>query len=520
MMECRRKALRTTRHAPARAIAQPVDLASDMTRLAVYVAGLALLLLMAMAATAHARSMPDSFADLVETLNPTVVNISSSQTIETPEGRPENPFPPGSPFEEFFKDFFDRNRPPGDDNGGGQQHKRRATSLGSGFIIDSKGIIVTNNHVIDGADEITVILQDGDRMDAELIGKDPKIDLAVLRVKPDKPLPAAKWGRSEQARVGDWVIAIGNPFGLGGTVTAGIISARGRDINAGPYDSFIQTDAAINKGNSGGPLFNLQGEVIGINTAIISPSGGSSGIGFSVPSQMAKRVIDQLIKYGHTRRGWLGVRIQSVTDEIAESLGLGKARGALVAGLTEDSPAAKAGIEAGDVIIAFDGKKITEMRSLPRIVAETEVGKTVDVEVWRKGKTLDLNVTLGELEKAEEEVASLGDNGSMPKAKERALSSLGLKLSAITPELRDKYKIKGDKGVVVTDVDDGGSAAEKGLRAGDVIIEVSQEEVKTPEEVAEKVAKVQEDDRKSVLLLVKRGEDLRFVALRLAENEK
>ncbi len=508
-----RKAPGTSRQVQARVLTQ----STEFIRLAVYSAGLAFLLMLAMAAAAQAKGVPDSFADLVEQLNPTVVNISTSQTVETPQGgqRPENPFPPGSPFEEFFKDFFDRNRPQGDGNGNGSpQRKRRATSLGSGFIIDAKGIVVTNNHVIDGADEITVVLQNGERLEAELVGKDPKIDIAVLKVKSEKPLPATKWGLSDDARVGDWVIAIGNPFGLGGTVTAGIISARGRDINAGPYDSFIQTDAAINKGNSGGPLFNLRGEVIGINTAIISPTGGSAGIGFAVPSLMAKRVIDQLIKYGRTRRGWLGVRIQSVTDEIAEGLGLDKARGALVAGITEGSPSADAGIEAGDVITSFDGKDIPEMRALPRIVAETEVGKEVDVKVWRKGETKTLKVTLGELEKAEQ-VASV-DPTAAPENKERALSSLGLKLSAITPELREKYGIKGEKGVVVTEIEEGGSAAEKGLRAGDVIIEVSQEEVETPADVAEKVNEVQENERKSVLLLVKRGEDLRFVAVRLA----
>jgi serine protease Do len=477
-----------------------------------YLAGAIFVLFVLAANGAQARSAPDGFADLVERLSPAVVNISTSQTVEAPEGLPEMPFPPGSPFEEFFKDFFERQRPK--DGDPHPQRPRRATSLGSGFIIDAEGLVITNNHVIDEADEVTVILQDGTRLPAELVGKDPKIDVAVLRVKPEKPLPAAKWGSSEAARVGDWVVAIGNPFGLGGTVTAGIISAKGRNINAGPYDSFIQTDAAINRGNSGGPLFNLDGEVIGINTAIISPNGGSAGIGFALPSSMARGVIDQLVKYGRTRRGWLGVQIQTVTDEIAESLGLDTARGALVSGVTEDSPASKAGIESGDVILRFDGKEVAEMRALPRIVAETEVGASVEVEVWRKGASRTVTVVLGELEAAEE--SGKLTRKAPEEVPEKAVAALGMTLSAITPQLRQQFELTDDaEGVLITEVEDDGAAAEKGLRPGDLIVEVSQEEVSSPAEVAEKVAKVKEAGRKSVLLLVRRGADLRFVALRL-----
>ncbi|HJS32758.1 MAG TPA: Do family serine endopeptidase, partial [Alphaproteobacteria bacterium] len=328
-------------------------------------------------ALAQGRGNPPAqgFADLAERLLPAVVNISTTQTVrqdrnqqqgpqQGPQGErrrgPEVPqFPPGSPFEEFFREFFDRQGRP-------DAPPRRTQSLGSGFVIDSTGYVVTNNHVIAEADEIKVILHDDTQLAAKVIGRDPKTDLAVLKVEPSKPLTAVKFGNSDQTRVGDWVVAIGNPFGLGGTVTAGIVSARARDINAGPYDDFIQTDASINRGNSGGPMFNLAGEIIGINTAIYSPSGGSVGIGFAIPANLAKPVIDQLRVSGKVRRGWLGVQIQSVTDEIAESLGLNKARGALVARVTENSPAAKGKIESGDVILKFDGKDVTEMRRLPR----------------------------------------------------------------------------------------------------------------------------------------------------------
>ncbi len=477
---------------------------------------LVLLAALLIAAGAQARAAPEGFADLVERLTPAVVNISTTQNVQS-RGRssPEVPIPqvpPGSPFEEFFKDFFERQRPDSEQ----EKPRRRVTSLGSGFVIDPSGIIVTNNHVIKEADEITVTLSDDSRYEATVIGHDPKTDVAVLKIEADKPLPSVSWGNSDDSRVGDWVIAIGNPFGLGGTVTAGIISARQRDINAGPYDDFLQTDASINKGNSGGPMFNLAGEVIGINTAIFSPSGGSIGIGFAVPSSLARPVVDQLQKYGRTRRGWLGVRIQTVTEEIAESLGVEEAAGALVADVTKDSPADRAGVEAGDVIVSFDGKRVKQMRELPRMVADTEISRKVKVEVWRKGEIKELWVTLGELEEAEKVMAALG--GKEVPAHEDA-ETLGMTLAAITPELRERFDLDEKlNGVVITEIEDASVAAEKGIRAGDVIIEVAQEEVSTPSDVLKKVREVQGTDRRSVLLLLQRAGDLRFVAMRVDKS--
>ena len=374
--------------------------------------------------TVGARSAPESFANLAEKLLPAVVNISTTAVVKQSAGkRPELPqFPPGSPFEDFFREFFDRNNP---------KQQRKSTSLGSGFIIDGKGIVITNNHVIQGADEISVVLQNNETLKAEVVGRDIKTDIAVLRVKPKKDLPFVKLGKSDKIRVGDWVVAIGNPFGLGGTVTAGIVSARGRNINSGPYDDFIQTDASINRGNSGGPLFNMAGEVIGINTAIFSPSGGSIGIGFSIPSSIANSVISQLIKYGKTKRGWLGVRIQSVTDEIAESLGLEKATGALIASVTENSPAAKGGIKAGDVVLRFNSKIVKSMRSLPKIVAETEINKRVDVEVWRGRKKIVTQVSVGELDEEQvtkRVVTPTQKNGDDEKV---VIEDFGLTLSSV-----------------------------------------------------------------------------------------
>ncbi len=466
----------------------------------------------AWATASQAReTAPETFADLAEKLLPAVVNISTTQVLRGRERGPEMPqFPPGSPFEEFFKEFFERQQ---------RQFRRprKATSLGSGFIIDPAGYIVTNNHVIADADEITVILQNNGNtnLKAKIVGRDAKTDLALLKVDVDKPLPYVTWGDSNAARVGDWVLAIGNPFGLGGTVTAGIISARQRDINAGPYDDFIQTDASINRGNSGGPMFNLKGEVIGINSAIYSPSGGSVGIGFAIPSALAQPVIRQLKEYGRTRRGWLGVRIQTVTEEIAESLGLEAPKGALVASVAEDGPAKAAGIEAGDVILEFDGKKVTEMRRLPRIVAETPIDKRVKVVVWRKGKKKVFEVKVGELEEAE--AAGLVSTGEAEP--ERTIDDLGLALAEITPTLREEFEI-GDEveGVLITEVKGDSVAADKGLRPGDVIVEVGQEEVKSPSQVARMVEKAKKEGRKSVLLLVDRGGDLRFVALKLEKG--
>jgi len=435
-----------------------------------------------------------------------VVNISTTQRIEGRAG-PELPqLPRGSPFEEFFKEFFERSQPP--------QGGRRATSLGSGFIIDPDGYVVTNNHVIQEADEITVITHDDRRFAAKLVGRDPKTDLAVLKVEAGSPLRAVRFGDSDVARVGDWVIAIGNPFGLGGTVTAGIISARGRDINAGPYDDFLQTDASINSGNSGGPMFNTDGEVIGINTAIYSPRGGSVGIGFAIPSATAEPVINQLLKSGEVRRGWLGVHIQTVTEELADTLGLDQPRGALVASVIEGGPAEQAGVKAGDVIVEFADREVEEMRRLPRIVAETTVGRDVPVVVWRDRGETRLTVAVGELKEEETVVAARSESG------ETANKDIGLSLSEVTPALRERFELEEDaKGVVITDVDVSGPAADKDLRPGDVIVEVSQEEVASPRDLAAKVEKARSAGRKSVLLLIesKRG-GLRFVALRIEKG--
>ncbi|MCW8087464.1 Do family serine endopeptidase [Sabulicella glaciei] len=473
------------------------------------------------------RGAPESFAPLVRSLLPAVVNISTTQN---PQGRsttrpdaPEPPqAPPGSPFEEFFRDFFNRNRPPG--QGGDaqpqrpQQPQRRAQSLGSGFIVDASGIVITNNHVIDGADEINVILQDNTSLRAELVGTDPRTDIAVLRVRPPQPLPSVSWGNSDTAEVGDWVLAIGNPFGLGGTVTAGIVSARGRDIRQGPFDDFIQTDAAINRGNSGGPLFNLRGEVVGINTAIYSPTGGSIGIGFSIPSNLAQGIARQLAADGRVRRGWLGVNIQQVTDEIAESLGLRNGtRGALIARAQEGAPAAAAGIRSGDVILRFNNQEVREMRNLPRIVADTNVGAQVPVVVWRDGKEETVTVTLGELPAEQQQAAATPQQQTPRGDRTVELSGLGMRVAGVTPELRERFRLRPEqRGVVVVEVSPNSAGAEREIRAGDVIVEVQQERVTTPQEIQERVERLRRQNRATALFLVESQQGQRFVPLRLA----
>ena len=467
---------------------------------------------------ALAQRAPDGFADLAERLLPAVVNISTTQAAKEqpqrgPQPRgPEIPqFPPGSPFEEFFKDFFDRNRPDSQ-----QQQSRKVTSLGSGFIVDAAGYVVTNNHVIEDADEITVILHDDTNLKAKLVGRDKNTDLALLKVESSKPLPSVKFGDSDKSRVGDWVVAIGNPFGLGGTVTAGIISARARDIQSGPYDDYLQTDASINRGNSGGPMFNLAGDVIGINTAIFSPTGGSVGIGFAIPSALAKPVIDQLKDTGKIRRGWLGVRIQQVTDEIAESLGLNKARGALVAGVTDGGPAEKGGLESGDVVLKFDNKDVTEMRRLPRIVAETPVDREVPVTVWRKGKEQNVRVKVGELKEDQTASATPTTGESQRGTPSGAVSILGMGLSDVNGRLREQFRLPNDaKGVVVVDVQGNSPAGEKGIRAGDLVLEVAQDKVDNAGDVKSRIDKAKAAKRKSILLLVERQGDQRFVVLPL-----
>ncbi len=423
--------------------------------------------------------------------------------------------PPGSPFEEFFDDFF-KNRRGGPKGGNrGELHPRKTNSLGSGFIVDTSGIVVTNNHVISGADEINVIMNDGTKIKAEVVGVDKKTDIAVLKFKPVKPLIAVKFGDSDKLRLGEWVIAIGNPFSLGGSVTAGIVSARNRDISQGPYDNYIQTDASINRGNSGGPLFNLEGEVVGVNTLIISPTGGSIGLGFAVPSKTVAGVVDQLRQFGELRRGWLGVRIQQVTDEIAESLNIKPARGALVAGVDDKGPAKPAGIEPGDVVVKFDGKDVKDPKDLSRVVADTAVGKEVDVVIIRKGAEETRKVTLGRLQDTDQVKQASTKTTDEPAEKLVTQKALGLDLAALSKDLRSKYKIKDTvKGVVITGVDGSSDAAEKRLSAGDVIVEVAQEAVSNAADIKKRVDKLKKDGKKSILLLVANGEgELRFVAL-------
>jgi serine protease Do len=459
---------------------------------------------------------PENIADVAEQVISAVVNVSTSQKVDGHIGNLPD-LPPGSPMEKFFDDFFKHHHGQNNDDSDNEPH--RVSSLGSGFIIDPSGVVVTNNHVIADADEINVILNDGTKLKADLIGKDVKSDLAVLRVHTDKPLRSVKFGDSDKLRLGEWVIAIGNPFSLGGSVTAGIVSARNRDINSGPYDNYIQTDAAINRGNSGGPLFNLNGEVIGINTAIISPSGGSIGIGFAIPSDSAMPVIDQLQKYGEARRGWLGVRIQQVTDNLAESLDLGTPRGALVAGLDDKGPAKPAGMQPGDVVVKFDGHDVKEMRDLPRIVADTPVGKEVDVIVIRKGKEQNLKVTIGRL-KEEKKVAEVETKkDAVPPQKSVVQKTLGLELSSLTEDVRKKFRIRDDvKGVVVTGVDPGAASdsADKHLTAGDVIVEVQYQGVGTPADLQKRVDDLKSQGKKVAVLLVANADgETRFVALPL-----
>ena len=457
---------------------------------------------------------PASFADLAERLLPAVVNISTTQTLKNPERGMDMPqFPPGSPFEQLFKDFLDR-------QGKNQDATpRKATALGSGFIIDPSGLVVTNNHVIADADEISVIMHDGTAYKAKVVGADAKADLALLKLQ-DAPakLPYVSLGNSDDSRVGDWVIAIGNPYGLGGTVTAGIISARSRDINAGPYDDFIQTDASINRGNSGGPMFDMDGGVIGINTAIYSPSGGSVGIGFAIPSNLARTVIEQLKDFGHARRGWLGVRIQSVSPELAEGLRLPTPKGALVANVTAGGPADAAGIKQGDVILEFNGHAIDEMRKLPRVVAETPIDEEVPIVVWRQGEKKTLSVKVGELQEETEQASAESTQPKTPTAPANSgkVDLLGLVVTELTAALRDQYKLEPDvAGVLVSSVDANGPAAEKGLQEGDVIIEVDQKAVKTPADVKKRVDDAKGNGYRVVTLLVYRGGDFQWVAVRI-----
>ncbi|WP_334148171.1 Do family serine endopeptidase [Hyphomicrobium sp.] len=453
---------------------------------------------------------PKSVAPVAEKLIDAVVNISTSQIAKGPEGVPLPQVPKGSPFEDFFEDFFNKRggrAPPSD---------RKVSSLGSGFVIDgTEGLIVTNNHVIDGADEIIVNFHDGSKLKVDkVVGRDTKTDLALLKVTPKKPLAAVGFGSSGTLRVGDWVMAIGNPFGLGGSVTVGIISAMQRDINAGPYDDFLQTDAAINKGNSGGPLFNMDGQVVGVNTAIISPTGGSIGIGFAVPADTVTAVISQLKEFGQVKRGWLGVKIQSISEDIGESLGVPENTGALVAGVTPESPAAKGGIEPGDVILKFDGKDVTTMRGLPKLVAQAQIGKSVAVEVLRQGQKKTLTIAVGMLDD-EESKPEPAPEGGKEQSPHPSTTVLGLVLAPLTDEMRSRFGFDAKiNGVLVTDIDPASQAASKNVRPGDVITEAQQEPVREIKDVEAAVEKVKKAGGKSVLLLVEDAKgDTRFVAI-------
>ena len=466
---------------------------------------LATTLVLAQVMMANAR--PESLAPLAEQISPSVVNITTSTVVERPTG-PQGIVPEGSPFEDFFNN---RRQNEGEDG----QRPRRSSALGSGFVISEDGYVVTNNHVIEGADEILIEFFSGQELPAKVIGTDPNTDIALLKVETDVPLSFVPFGDSDGARVGDWVIAMGNPLGQGFSVSAGIVSARNRALS-GSYDDYIQTDAAINRGNSGGPLFNMDGEVIGVNTAILSPNGGSIGIGFSMASNVVTRVVNQLREFGETRRGWLGVRIQDLTENLAEGFGLDSTDGALVNSV-QDGPSKEAGMLDGDVIVNFAGKPVKDTRALVRTVANSPVGETVRVIVLREGKSVTLKVTLGRREDAETAVET-----SVPAPEEEAAPEtkmlLGLNLSVLTDELREELSLEAKQmGLVITEVDETSEAFEKGLRAGDVITEAGQEKIESIVDLDTRLAEVKEAGRKSLLLLVRRGGDPRFVALSLAD---
>ncbi|KFE36920.1 DegQ family serine endoprotease [Thioclava atlantica] len=459
-----------------------------------------------MAAPAFARAAPESFADLVDQVSNSVVNITTSTTIAAPTGDVPN-FPPGSPFEDLFRDFG-LPGPNGPNGPNGRGAPRRSNALGSGFVISEDGYIVTNNHVIEDADEIEIEFFSGRRLEATLVGTDPKTDIALLKVEPETPLPFVNFGNSDKVRVGDWVMAMGNPLGQGFSASAGIISARNRELS-GSYDDYLQTDAAINRGNSGGPLFDMEGEVVGVNTAILSPNGGSIGIGFSMASNVVSKVVDQLMNFGETRRGWLGVKIQDVTPDMAEAMGLDKPEGALVSEVP-DGPAKEAGIEAGDVITSFDGGEVKSTRDLVRRVADAPVGEKVRVVVLRDGESKTILVTLGRREQAEGEEAP----AEVPAPQEAEKDMLGLTVTPLTDAMRTELGLtKEAQGLIIKSIDETSTAYEKGLRTGDLITEIGQQPVATVSDFEARVQDAKDAGRKSVLLLIRRGGEPRFVAL-------
>ncbi len=458
------------------------------------------------------------YADLVAPLLPAVVNISTTTLVRSRGDISHAPLdmqlPKGSPLEDFFKDFLDHMHPEG---------PRNTTALGSGFIIDPDGYIVTNNHVVADADQITVTLNDNTELKATLVGRDRRTDIAILKVKTDKKLPFVQWGDSDKIRTGDRIIAIGNPFGLGGTVTSGIVSHLGRDIGGEArsgdiIEGYIQTDASINLGNSGGPMFDMGGKVIGVNTAIFTPTGASVGIGFAIPSNVAKKVVQQIRQYGRTKRGWIGVHIQAITDDIAESLGLKDLKGALVGSVVKDGPAAKAKLQTGDIILKVGDQEVKDQRSLPRIVGDLAVGVEVPLTVWRKGKLFTIPVRIGEYEEAEESgVIASPESG---KEVSKGVEIHGMTLQPLSDAIRQRYDISKEiEGVLVVDVTEKSSAAEKGIRPGDIIIEISQEEVKTPQQVVEHLKAAEKEKRKSALLLINRDGESRYVSIKLTPEE-
>lgn len=467
-----------------------------------WVAAMGLALVIGQALPSAARAAPESFADLAQQVSPAVVNITTSTTVAAP-AMPRGPMlPEGSPFEDFFREFMDP-------EGQGPSGPRQSNALGSGFVISEDGFIVTNNHVIDGADEIEIEFFSGKTLAAEVVGTDPKTDIALLKVTSDAPLPFVSFGDSDVMRVGDWVMAMGNPLGQGFSVSAGIVSARNREL-AGTYDDFIQTDAAINRGNSGGPLFNMEGQVIGVNTAILSPNGGSIGIGFSMAANVVGKVVNQLKEFGETRRGWLGVKIQDVTPDVAEAIGIEAAAGALVTDVPE-GPAMDAGMKAGDVITSFDGGNVSDTRDLVRRVADAEVGKAVRVVVLREGRTETLLVTLGRREEAEATPTPVAAGAPEGPAQEEML---GMTLSPLDSETAAELGLpENASGLVVREIDESGAAYEKGLRAGDVIAEAGQQKVETLADLQDRIDEAKEAGRKSLLLLIRREGEPRFVAL-------
>lgn len=468
---------------------------------------------LAVAAPSFAAAPPESFADLAAKVSPAVVNISSTHVLTQQDGQSQDEmpfnFPEGSPFEQFFKQFQQQQQEQ-------RKHPRKVTSLGSGFIIDANGYVVTNNHVIDDAKDIEVTLNDGTEYPAKLVGTDTKTDLALLKVEAKKPLPYVSFGDSDHMRIGDWVMAVGNPFGLGGTVTAGIVSARGRDIHEGPYDDFLQIDAAINQGNSGGPTFSTDGSVIGINTAIVSPSGGSVGIGFAIPSNLAKPIVAELKQQGHIDRGWLGVAIQELTPDLTQGMGLPSDKGALVSSVQDNSPAAEAGIKSGDVVLDFGEHAITSPKDLSRVVAETPSGTSVPVKIWRKGSEQTVNVKIAPMK---EDVASADGKGGGSKGGSAASDTaqeLGATLAPVTDQTRQQFGLAEDaQGVVIADLEQDSALADQGVRPGDVIERINDRKIANPNDVAKALDEARADKRSVAVMLIARDGNDHFVAVQI-----